>query len=299
MELINEFVEGSGEPEYPLIFTRYLYPKIYVKQSLFLSLLDKKYDESLFWAYELYFSGFKDETYDYILEIYNHIYKSNYPNLQNFIENTHKDWLKNNDQDWLIGSIVGTLSKCNYCLTEFIKDYLHVICKLDHNIKTSNKKTFIIHLSNEDIDKYKTKYYSPIRHCLRIVCKYPIRVECNTIFKSDIRELRNHFYYNWLFYACQSPLWLDILHNYNGRVNIITKKIEFDDEKSEEEFYEKWNLEPDEQPLEIQNKIIGSQDCTQLHLKEFCEKYGSPLLTKKIQKNIETSLEISFGNLKI
>ena len=45
MELINEFVEGSGEPEYPLIFTRYLYPKIYVKQSLFLSLLDKKYDE--------------------------------------------------------------------------------------------------------------------------------------------------------------------------------------------------------------------------------------------------------------
>ena len=287
MELKNEFSEESGEPEYPLIFTRYLYPKIYVKQSLFLSLLDKKYDESLFWAYELYFSGFKDETYNYILEIYNNIYKSNYPNLLIFIEKTHNDWLINNDQDWLIGSIVGTLSQCNYCLTEFIKEYLHVICKLNENNELNNKNIFIIKLKEKDIENYKTKYYSPIRNCLRIVCKYHVRNECNNIFKSDIRELRDHFYYNWLFYACQSPLWLDILHNYNGRLNIITNKIEFDDENSEEEFYEKWNLEPDEQPLEIQNKIIGSKDCIQINLKEFCEKYGSPLVTKKIQKNFE------------
>ena len=50
-------------------FTRYLYPKIYVKISLLISLLNHNYDESLFWTYELYYSGFEDEIFDYIFKI--------------------------------------------------------------------------------------------------------------------------------------------------------------------------------------------------------------------------------------
>ena len=42
----------------PIIFTRYLYNKTEVKQSLFIALLNRKRDEAMFWAYELYFSGF-------------------------------------------------------------------------------------------------------------------------------------------------------------------------------------------------------------------------------------------------
>ena len=58
----------------PLTFTRYLYPKELVMQSLFLSILDKKTDEALFWGYELYYSGFDNIVYEYLFQIYHIIY---------------------------------------------------------------------------------------------------------------------------------------------------------------------------------------------------------------------------------
>jgi len=287
----------ESKSEYPLILTRYLYPKIYVKQSLFLSLLEHKYDESLFWAYELYFSGFQDETFEYIFEIYHNIYKSIYPNLQQFLELNHEEWLKNSHQHWLLGSIVATLSQSSYDLTNFIEEYLHVTC--EKNNKRSIKKMMIIKLKEKDIESFKTIYYTPMHLSLIDNCKYPLRNECNQIFKSNISNIRENIRDNWLFYICQNPLWSDILDKYNGFINYDDNKIEFDDEESEERFYEKWNLEPDEQSLEIQNKIIGSQDIIQINLKEFCEKYGSPLLIKKIQIKIEKKNEIkAFNELK-
>ena len=45
----------------PILFTRYLYNKTEVKQSLFISRLQRNLDEAMFWAYELYYSGFKKE----------------------------------------------------------------------------------------------------------------------------------------------------------------------------------------------------------------------------------------------
>jgi hypothetical protein len=53
-----------------IVFTRYLYPMVDVKQSLLLSLLDKNSNEALFWAYELFHSGFEENTFDYIYSIY-------------------------------------------------------------------------------------------------------------------------------------------------------------------------------------------------------------------------------------
>lgn len=278
------------ESKYQLILTRYLYPKIYVKQSLFLSLLEHKYDESLFWAYELYFSGFQDETFEYIFEIYHNIYKSIYPNLQQFLELNHEEWLKNNDKHWLLGSIIATISQSSYDLTNFIEEYLHVTC--EKNNKRYIKKMMIIKLKEKDIESFKTRYFTPMHLSLIDNCKYPVRNECNQIFKSNISDIREKIRDNWLFYVCQNPLWSDILHKYNGFINYDDNKIEFNNEESEEIFYEKWNLEPDEQSLEVQNKIIGSQDIIQINLKEFCEKYGSPLLIKKIQIKIEKKNEI-------
>lgn len=284
----------ESESEYPLVLTRYLYPKIYVRQSLFLSLLEHKYDESLFWAYELYFSGFLDETFEYIFEIYNNIYKSIYPNLQHFLESNHKEWLKDNDQHWLLGSIVATLSQSSYDLTNFIEEYLHVTCEKTN--KKSIKKMMIIKLKEKDIESFKTRYYTPM--CLSLIdnCKYPLRNECNQIFKSNIIDIQDKIRDDWLFYVCQNPLWSDILNKYNGIINYDNNKIEFNNEESEELFYEKWNLEPDEQSLEIQNKIFGSQHIIQINLKEFCEKYGSPLLIKRMHIKIDKKIEIN--NLK-
>ena len=58
--IINFYLPGSE-----LIFTRYLYVKDEVRISLLVSIL-KKSDDALFWAYELYYSGFKNELFELI-----------------------------------------------------------------------------------------------------------------------------------------------------------------------------------------------------------------------------------------
>lgn len=52
-----------------LVFTRYLYIKDEVKTSLLIAILNKS-DDAIFWAYELYYSGFKNELYAFIWQIY-------------------------------------------------------------------------------------------------------------------------------------------------------------------------------------------------------------------------------------
>jgi len=51
------------------VFTRYLYEKEEVKLSLLFAILKRK-EEAAFWAYELYYSGFKDELKDLFWSIY-------------------------------------------------------------------------------------------------------------------------------------------------------------------------------------------------------------------------------------
>lgn len=55
------------------VFTRYLYEKTEVKLALLVSLLKKKND-ALFWAYEIYYSGFVDELIHLLWKIYYDFY---------------------------------------------------------------------------------------------------------------------------------------------------------------------------------------------------------------------------------
>ena len=58
------------------IFTRYLYEKEEVGYSLLHSLLQKKEDEAIFWARELYDSGFEEELYKFLWIIFQDFYAS-------------------------------------------------------------------------------------------------------------------------------------------------------------------------------------------------------------------------------
>ena len=59
-----------------IIFTRYLYEKAEVEIALVLSLLAKKEEEALFWAYELYYSGFYTQLIHLLWNIYFDFYAS-------------------------------------------------------------------------------------------------------------------------------------------------------------------------------------------------------------------------------
>ena len=60
---------------------------------------------------------------------------------------------------------------------------------------------------------------------------------------------------NWLFHASFSPLWVSRIESHGG---CVTKnKVTFENEDGEEQFNQLFNLEPDEQKLEVQEKSIG------------------------------------------
>ena len=52
-----------------VMLSRYLYSISDIKQTLLLTIVNRDTEQSLFWAYELYFSGFQEETFDYLLDI--------------------------------------------------------------------------------------------------------------------------------------------------------------------------------------------------------------------------------------
>jgi hypothetical protein len=90
-----------------LVFTRYLYIKDEVKTALLISILNKS-DDAIFWAYELYYSGYKNELYAFIWQIYYDFFATLNPSFAVYLSKK----LNQQDQgfeDRLISSIIQNL----------------------------------------------------------------------------------------------------------------------------------------------------------------------------------------------
>jgi hypothetical protein len=73
--------------------------------------------------------------------------------------------------------------------------------------------------------------------------------------------LKDAWYYHWEYHASFSPIWLQRIKEHGGYVDYTIKKVIFNEEENNDgfdEFYSKYNYEPDEQTIEVQNKAIGS-----------------------------------------
>ena len=82
----------------------------------------------------------------------------------------------------------------------------------------------------------------------------------------------------WLGCAARSPVWLSRINEYGGSVT-EAGKVAFNNDELEDDFSNKYNLEPDEQKLETQNKT------TQYIKKErtwvsFCKEHNAKGLVK-------------------
>lgn len=265
--------------------TRYLYPKIEVNQSLMLALLDRNSDEALFWAYEMYFSGFQDDTFVFINVLYAYLYQTENPTIKTFIQTNYDNWTANQDQHWLLGSTVYTLSKLPYKIDQFIKNYYNIKCGGTLvSTKIIPKKRFIIRLRSSDIDKYNTVVLGDPTKVLKIATKYFIRKSTNQLFITYVPEnMREIYNVHWLYYAARSPVWEKRIISFGGIACDDTKSVVFRSVDKEEDFYEQWGYDPDEQPTIVKEKSIGNGNETQLSVKDFCLKYGSPIQYKTIK----------------
>lgn len=100
--------QNENEPD--IVFTRYLYIKQEVKLALLASLLNKSYD-ALFWAYELYYSGFVYELLELIFKIYYDFYAVLGSSFEPYLIKKANDILRNYNRrtpndDKLIGAII-------------------------------------------------------------------------------------------------------------------------------------------------------------------------------------------------
>jgi len=208
-----------------IIFTRYLYLKSGLLESLENSILKNDFQESLFWAYEIYFSGFEEEIFDFIFGIIERYYK-NFPKLTVFLKKKRKE--KNEET-------LGTILK-NMCLR-------------NHLSSERTGRQFYVIIDKKDVENQKTKNIGKQQLCLYDGLK---REKDDSLINCLLNNLR----YNWLFYASHSPIWKTRVLEYNGTIDNDKKTVTFSNDDDLENFYDKYGLEPDEQSILIQKRCI-------------------------------------------
>ena len=249
IEKMNSIVHFPEKTE--LILTRYLYNKDKIVPVLTNAILSHNIEESLFWAFELYYSGFNTEIFYILGVIYRMHYEIGNPKLVDFIHQ-----LVDKSE---------TIYPLDHVMLNII---LNLICRECNPIKESTLRVWV---SLEELPKYIEKYANIIKSppqipnkVLSIACKYSLLSDTTNVVdeddvvnqNTDIIESENYKKY-WLYYANRSPIWNERIIEYGGVVDDLICKITFPDDTYEDRFYEKYGYEPDEQPINIQEKCLG------------------------------------------
>jgi len=145
-----------------------------------------------------------------------------------------------------------------------------------HNLKKG--KSMYVNVEPEDIIPYETIIGShEIKH-YRILEKACI---CGiddfkhlSLFKLKRNKynLKERYWYHWLYYASFSPIWFDRIKQYKGFIDYTNKNVLFNDDDLMDEFYTLYGLEPDEQKQFVQNKSVTSIE-KKYNWKWFYNKY--------------------------
>ena len=334
-----------------IIFTRYLYIKDEVEIALLTNILEKK-EESVFWAYELYFSGFQKEVFQYLWDIYYNFFSVLNPCFESYFLKKEKEWNKTKN-DTIIYILVDNLLIRPFNIDVFILSRNSSKINTETNINIKDEKTklkswiqninyqmianYILHLDMDitkmygiiidifvelfpNIDFYKQKLLSQFKimytyhkintininkillskvislfaisnnviqgknfymkvepsqvviyenfetkniklyKLLNSVCLFGVNdnhyLSLFELHRNKINDIRDAYHNHWLYYASFSPIWKKRIDDFSGKIDYEKKKINFENEDIEEDFYNKYNYEPDEQSNELKNKTI-------------------------------------------
>ena len=294
------------------ILTNLLYFKDEVIISFICSLLNKS-ESAIFWAYEIHYSGFSDELFQCLENIYYYFFATLNPKFKKFLKRNITMWRETKDIQ-IINSIVSNLLIRPYNLDIFMLIQISKSVKVPENFdgnleallegkKFGTLAKYILHSCKGDkFEKICEEYCSIIRveiltnimknytekigiktghklyleseyipleiwgqkdlyKILEKFCKYDVN-ESGFLGAFQLKRLKDHkkleelWRNQWLYYACGSPVWLERVESFQGSLDHEKKIIIFEQEEQEEEFYNKFGLEPDEQKRETQEKVI-------------------------------------------
>lgn len=270
-----------------LTFTRYLYNADEVLLTCLTNLLLKKdLLECCFWISEYYYSGFKEETWQFIWKIYFDFYAYDNIKWKNKIKIYHNKWKKDEKIDFILTIIKNLLQltsgpmvflyrkkvlklkeETKNCKKDLISNYKNkkhqelfyqiidkkIISKQKCKVKGISKKMkkYIEMLDKSIEPAYKTLKYRRIYLIKNNLGGFKLRrdeLENNKCFGGkEIKGVIYAYWYSWEYYANFSPIWKKRFKNYKASFN-EEKEIIWEDLDLQENFYEKYGYEPDEQP---------------------------------------------------
>jgi len=223
-----------------------------VEYSLIIALLQENHEEAKFWAYELYFSGFKQQVLRGLLLIFEEYFVDSVrkTKIANYL---HKKIDEPTRKDSIVATVVENIIRCQINIdkiTQHLPDFQWEACS--RNSTTPTQLLFVVY-QDADIQSYKNRplismksWKLPPKLCIYTCLREPGSPELN------IKD-----YDKWLFHAAGSPLWKSRIQKYDGMVDYEEKTVTFSDEDKEEAFYNLYDLEPDEQSLIVQHKWFG------------------------------------------
>jgi len=97
-------------------------------------------------------------------------------------------------------------------------------------------------------------------------------------------KLEKLFWDNWEYFSYFSPLWKKRYDQYLFHIDHERKKIIFEDDDQQDEFYNKYGYEPDEQPKEVQELSIKEIPYSRL------DNWINELFIKKIKRKIRINI---------
>jgi len=225
-----------------LTVTRYLYDKDKVFQTLEIAINDRFFEESLFWAYELYYSWYETEVIVFLLEICKKLLPQHI-RLYRFLSKKYAEWLVKPLSEKPAG-IIGTI----------IKNILK-----NDTTKEEPQAQIFNNMDESTAVPFQTLYLKHPYRILPAVCKYWLLESPENpaiLPEGKVNELRD-FIEHWLFYASRTPIWEYRITKYKGIINTESKTIIFESDDLAEEFYSKYGYEPDEQSIEVQRRLLG------------------------------------------
>jgi hypothetical protein len=251
--------------------------------SLFQCIHEKKKEESLFWAYELYYSGFEEYVASFLATIYRQSFWSLQPNLKKHIDMWQDDCILHPE---FIGNMV--INMCSPVRTYDITNY--IFNKSPTEIIANNKETrLIIRIHKNDLLPYHTIDHDKETHwkILPKVCLYEVRKDTieymNCSHKHlDPIELQHIQIDKWLYYASYSPIWQKRIADFRGIIDHENKEVEFEEDDDLQEFHRLYGYEPDEQCQTTRLKMCHLVSTLQITKVEFAKRYGC--IVKKLPK---------------
>ena len=158
------------------------------------------------------------------------------------------------------------------------------------------KKIYYKKVMNKEIKKVKEtdknyRYegkYKDISYVYKTLANVRLYSISNNIgcFNLDRKNfnLKEMYWYHWEYFAYRSPIWKERFNKLDIVVDDENKKIVFNNEDQEEEFYEEFNYEPDEQSKEVQEK--STHDIPKASLSDWINSTFTEKINFKIRRKM-------------